>query len=280
MKAHDYAAQKAAQSGSSFYYSFLFLPSKERKAIVALYALCRELDDTVDAHEPDVARAKLAWWHGELLRLFAHCPEHPVTQALLPAVHDFNMPKSYFDELLQGMQHDLAFTPFDNFEALRAYCHCVAGVVGILSCHIFGMTTPESIQFADHLGLALQLVNIIRDVGEDLRRGRHYLPLDWVAAENLNIETLLQDKQNEALTRILKKMAQEAREQYHLALSLLPHTQRHKARSALIMAEIYFALLAEIEKENFNVLHQRIALTPIRKLIIAWKTHRREKKIG
>ena len=179
MTPDEYCQQKAAQSGSSFYYSFLFLPPDRRRAITALYAFCREVDDAVDeAGDPAVARAKLAWWRDEIARLFRGAPQHPVSRALAPAVRDFGVTEAGLSEIMDGMEMDLAQSRYLDYAGLRLYCHRVAGVVGTLAAGIFGHTDPRTLEYAERLGLAFQLTNIIRDVGEDARKNRIYLPQD------------------------------------------------------------------------------------------------------
>src|SRR5512141_3381740 len=173
MTPDEYCQQKAAQSGSSFYYSFLFLPAERRRAITALYAFCREVDDVADeVHDAGVARTKLAWWRTEVANLFAGQPQHPGTRALAPFVETCRLDAARLNEIIDGMEMDLTWHRYPDFESLRLYCHRVAGVVGQLSASIFGYRDPSTLEYAESLGLAFQLTNIIRDVGEDARRGR------------------------------------------------------------------------------------------------------------
>ncbi|HEX9179817.1 MAG TPA: presqualene diphosphate synthase HpnD, partial [Burkholderiales bacterium] len=182
MSPDQYCQEKAAQSGSSFYYSFLFLPPEKRRAITALYAFCREVDDVVDeCSDPILARTKLAWWRQELTGAFAGNPQHPVTRALAPAVERFGLPLEQFQEIIDGMEMDLDQDRYADFRSLALYCHRVAGVVGLLSAEIFGYQDRATLKYAHELGLAFQLTNIVRDVGEDARRGRIYLPMDELA---------------------------------------------------------------------------------------------------
>ena len=177
MTPDEYCQQKAAKSGSSFYYSFLFLPPPRRRAITALYAYCREVDDVVDeVAEPAVARAKLAWWRQEVAKIYAGTPQHPVAQALVPIVREFDLPEAHLQLVIDGMAMDLEQTRYLDFATLERYCHRVAGVVGLMSAAIFGYTDPATLGYARDLGIAFQLTNICRDVGEDARRGRIYLP--------------------------------------------------------------------------------------------------------
>ena len=187
-----YCQQKAAASGSSFYYSFLFLPTEKRRAITALYAFCREVDDVADAPgEVSVARAKLAWWRTEVANLVAAHPTHPVTRALAPFCAPMSLDGPRLNEIIDGMEMDLTHHRYADFESLRLYCHRAAGVVGQLSAQIFGFRHAQTLDYAETLGLAFQLTNIIRDVGEDARRGRVYLPADELAAHGLTAEDIL-----------------------------------------------------------------------------------------
>jgi phytoene synthase len=173
MTPDEYCQNKAARSGSSFYYSFLFLPPERRRAITALYAYCREVDDTVDeATDPQVARARLDWWRAEIERLFAGDPQHPVTRAMAPHLAPCAIDRASLVAIIDGMQMDLEQDRYADFEGLRLYCHRVAGVVGVLAAGIFGARSAGTLAYAEQLGLAFQLTNIVRDVGEDARKGR------------------------------------------------------------------------------------------------------------
>lgn len=183
MTPDEYCQQRTARSGSSFYYSFLFLPPPRRRAITALYAFCREVDDVVDeVREPDVARVKLAWWRREIQAVYDGAPQHPVARALVPVVREYALPADDLQTVIDGMAMDIDQSRYLDFAALEAYCHRVAGVVGVMSSQIFGATAEATRAFARDLGIAFQLTNIIRDVGEDAGRGRVYLPQDELSS--------------------------------------------------------------------------------------------------
>jgi len=274
MTPDEYCQQKAAASGSSFYYSFLFLPAEKRRAITAVYAYCREVDDIVDeVSDPAVAQAKLVWWRGELAALSRREPNHPVTRALLPFVDgDSAVTTERLAAVLDGMEMDLRQNRYLDFGSLRRYAHLVAGVVGEMSASIFGYSNPATLEYAARLGLALQLINIIRDVGDDARRGRIYLPLDELQRFEVRAADLLNARYVDGFEPLMRLQADRARETYREAIALLPAEDRKAQRTGLIMGAIYATLLEEIEREQFRVLHQRIALTPLRKLWLAWKT--------
>lgn len=272
MTPDQYCQQRASASGSSFYYSFLFLPLERRRAITALYAFCREVDDTVDeATESAVAAARLDWWQQELQRLFQGKPEHPVTKALLPHVVPFNLTSHRLNQVIDGMRMDLSQTRYLDFAGLKIYCHRVAGVVGEMAAGIFGQSDEATMAYAGHLGLCLQLINIIRDVGEDARRGRIYLPVDDLQKHGVKASDILNSRYVEGFVPLMQAQATRARQAYLLALKALPPSQIRAQRAGLIMAGIYLALLDELERDQFQVLHQRVSLTPLRKLLIAWR---------
>lgn len=274
MTPDEYCQQKAAASGSSFYYSFLFLPPERRRAITAVYAYCREVDDVVDdASDPTVADARLAWWGGELRALFAGTPTHPVTRALQPFLDgDFGITRERLSAVLTGMEMDLRQNRYLDFAALRRYAYHVAGVVGEMSASIFGYGNAATLRYAEQLGVALQLINIIRDVGDDARRGRIYLPQDEMQQHGVTAADLLNRRYVAGFVPLMRFQAERARATYREALALLPADDRRRQRAGLVMGAIYATLLDEIERAGFQVLHQRIALTPLRKLWIAWKT--------
>jgi phytoene synthase len=273
MTPDEYCQQKAAQSGSSFYYSFLFLPAERRRAITALYAFCREVDDVAD-EVPDtgLARTKLAWWRTEVANLFAGHPQHPVTRALAPFVEPYGLGAQRFNEIIDGMEMDLVYHRYPDFASLMLYCHRVAGVVGELSASIFGYAKASTLEYAEALGVAFQLTNIIRDIGEDARRDRVYLPLDELARFGLAPEDILERRGGEPFRELMEFQAERAQSYYELAYAKLAPEDRASQRAGLIMAAIYRTLLDEIRRDGFNVLDRRIALTPLRKLWIAWKT--------
>ena len=275
MSPHEYCQERAARSGSSFYYSFLFLPEARRRAIVALYAFCREVDDIVDeTSDPSVARLKLAWWRSEVASIYTGRPQHPVALALADCVRPFHLARDRLEEIIDGMQMDLERSRYDNFEHLSLYCHRVAGVVGLLSAEVFGYTDPATLDYAHNLGIAFQLTNIIRDVGEDARRGRIYLPLDDLARYGVSDSDIIAGRESERFRAMMTFQVARARSYYGEALNKLPPADRSTQRPGLIMAAIYQRLLEEIEAEGCRVLSTRVSLTPLRKLWIAWRTWR------
>ena len=280
MTPEQYVQDKAAQSGSSFYYAFLFLPAERRAAITAFYAFCREVDDVVDeVGDAGVAAAKLQWWHGEVSAAFAGAPTHPATRALGPHLERFGITAEHLLAVIDGCRIDLEQTRFLDFPNLQRYCHLVAGVVGEVACNIFGRTDEATLGYAHRLGLAMQLTNIIRDVGEDARRGRIYLPLDELQRFGVKPTELLGRSApwgySERFTALMRFQAERAQATFDAALAALPDADRPAQRPGLMMANIYRTLLGEIEREGFQVLHQRTSLTPLRKLWITARTHLR-----
>jgi phytoene synthase len=273
MTPDEYCQQKAAGSGSSFYYSFLFLPPERRRAITALYAFCREVDDVVDeCADSGVAQTTLAWWRAELANLYAGKPQHPVTKALAPALAPFNISQSHLNEIIDGMAMDLAQSRYLDFAGLRLYCHRVAGVVGLLAAGIFGFRNAQTLEYAEKLGLAFQLTNIIRDVGEDARNNRIYLPMDELKRFEVPASDLLNGRDSDNFMGLMRFQIARAEQCYDEAFACLPAEDRRDQRPGLVMAAIYRTLLKEIAADPGAVLRQRTSLTPIRKLWIAWKT--------
>ena len=276
----QYVQDKAAASGSSFYYAFLFLPPPRRAAITAFYAFCREVDDVVDeTSDAGVAATKLAWWRQEVQAAFAGRPSHPVMKALMPLAAEFGIEPAHLSAVIDGCQIDLQQTRFLDYASLQRYCHLVAGVVGEVAANIFGRTEAATVQYAHGLGLAMQLTNIIRDVGDDARRGRIYLPMAELQRFGVTAQELLKRDApwgySERFDALMRFQAERAHRQYDEALALLPEADRRAQTPGLMMANIYRTLLREIEADGFRVLHQRTSLTPLRKLWIAWRTHRR-----
>lgn len=273
MSPDEYCQQKAAASGSSFYYSFLFLPEDRRRAITALYAFCREVDDVVDdCSDVGVARTKLAWWRNEVAAMYRGEPHHPVARALAALLPRFNLAEERLNEIITGMEMDLDQNRYSDFEALSLYCHRVASVVGLLSAEIFGYRNPQTLEYAAHLGMAFQLTNIIRDVGEDARRDRIYLPLDELALHGVPVTDIAQARETDNFRRLMEFQIERALGYYRAAFAKLSPEDRKAQRAGIVMAAIYQTLLEEIRADGCRVLVQRISLTPVRKLWIAWRT--------
>ncbi len=273
MDPHAYCAAKLAQSGSSFAYSFRFLPEPRRKAITALYAFCREVDDVVDeVTDPSVARMKLAWWRREIAAVFAGKPQHPVALALAEVVADYSLPQEHFDTIIDGMAMDLDQNRYQDFATLERYCHRVAGVVGLLSAQIFGYTDDATRVYARELGIAFQLTNIIRDVGEDAQRSRIYLPQDELRRFRVSNADILGRRLTPEFQSLMAFQIDRARSFYAKAFAALPAADRRAQRPGLMMAAVYRALLAEIERDGYHVLDRRISLAPLYKAWVAWKT--------
>ena len=277
MTPEQYVQDKASASGSSFYYAFLFLPASRRAAITAFYAFCREVDDVVDeTSDPSVAATKLQWWRKEVAQAFAGQPSHPAMRALMPLAADYGIESGHLLAVIEGCQTDLEQTRFLDYPALQRYCHLVAGIVGEVAANIFGRTQAATVQYAHQLGLAMQLTNIIRDVGDDARRGRIYLPVSELQRFEVKAHELLQRAApwgySDRFEALMRFQAERAHATFDAALGLLPDADRAAQKPGLMMANIYRTLLREIESQRFQVLHQRTSLTPLRKLWIATRT--------
>jgi phytoene synthase len=273
MNPHDYCQDKAAKSGSSFYYSFMFLPAERRQAITALYAFCREVDDVVDeCHDLSLAQTKLEWWRQEVGRIYAGTPTHPVGQALKDVLKGFRLPQEQLLEIIDGMAMDLSQTRYLDFKGLQLYCYRVASVVGLLAAEIFGYEDRQTLKYAHDLGLAFQLTNIIRDVGEDARRGRIYLPIEDLQRFKVPAKDILEARHSDAFRALMAFQAERAERFYDQAFAQLPAVDRKSQRPGLVMAAIYRTLLREIVRDGFLVLDRRTSLTPLRKVWLAGTT--------
>ena len=278
MTPEQYVQDKTAKSGSSFYYAFMFLPPPRRAAITAFYAFCREVDDVVDdTLDVGVAATKLAWWRKEVASAFSGSPSHPVMKALMPHTAGFDIRAAHLLAVIEGCQIDLEQTRFLDFAGLANYCHLVAGVVGEVAATIFGRSSEATVLYAHRLGLAMQLTNIIRDVGDDARRGRIYLPVSELQRFEVKASEVLARTAphgySERFSALMRFQAERAHRCYDEAFALLPEQDRVAQKPGLMMANIYRTLLREIEADSFQVLHQRTSLTPLRKLWIAMRTN-------
>jgi len=279
MSPQDYCKQKTKESRSSFLFAFLFLSQKKRNALTALYAFCREVDDIADeCKEHGIGKKKLDWWRLEIDRLYNNKPQHPVTKALVLYIADYELDKAYFIEIIDGMEMDLNFTSYDSFKQLQLYCYRVASTVGILSAQIFGYKDSNTLKYAHNLGIALQLTNIIRDIGEDARRGRIYIPLDELKKLNITETEILQYIDHKKIDHkkmrdLLENLTKRAHNFYRLAIDNLPNEDKINQKPGLMMGNIYYVLLSKIAKNSpESILKQKIGLSNFRKILIVLLT--------
>jgi len=281
MTPQQYCQEKTANSGSSFYYSFMFLPKQKREAITALYAFCREVDDIADeCTDLQIAQTKLNWWRSEIENLYSGQPQHPVSKALVEPIQTYNLDAEHFIEIIDGMEMDLNFNRYEDFKQLQLYCYRVASVVGLLSAQIFEFNNRKTLKFAHDLGMAFQLTNIIRDVGEDARRNRIYLPLDELAKFNVTEEDILKSRESESVKKLLDYQIERAENYYDRALNQLPAEDHKNQRVGLMMAAIYRTLLREIKADGAEkVLNSRTSLGALRKLWLALQVWFKSSKV-
>ena len=224
-----------------------------------------------EVHEPNVAAAKLAWWQREVHQTFAGRPSHPVMRALSPHIAPYGLTEAPLQAVIEGCRMDLTQTRYLDEAALSRYCHLVAGVVGEVAARIFGQSQEATTDYAHKLGLAFQLTNIIRDVGEDALRGRVYLPVDELQRFGVKVSEITQRQHSDRFAALMRFQCERAQRTYDEALALLPAADRRAQKPGLMMASIYRTLLSEIAADGFQVLHQRTSLTPLRKLWLAWR---------
>ncbi|MGI9130899.1 MAG: presqualene diphosphate synthase HpnD [Candidatus Methylopumilus sp.] len=269
----QYCYEKVIESKSNFRWTFYFLNKNKRDALVSLYAFCREIDDIVDnTMDLDVATAKINWWKSEIQRLFHATPQHPVTKSLLDFIDTYELSEAYFIEMLDGMEMDLKFNRYESFKQLQLYCYRVAGVVGILCVKILGFKNQATLKYAHDLGIALQLTNIIRDVGEDARKNRIYIPLDELHQFNVTEKDILNYRENKNIANLLMSQIERAESFYALAYKKIPKEDINQQIAGLLMGKIYETLLLEIKRDQpEQVLNRKVILPPLRKLLIILK---------
>ncbi|MFV2057323.1 MAG: squalene/phytoene synthase family protein, partial [Thiohalomonadales bacterium] len=218
------------------------------------------------------------WWRESMEKTYNGYPQHPIQFALVGPIEKMNLPLSLFLEIIQGMEMDLQQSRYHTFEELQHYCYLVASTVGLLAVRIFGYNHNDVLKYAENLGFALQLTNIVRDVREDASRGRIYLPLQELEKHGVTEQNILEHRHGPAMNALLAEQVKRAHSYYDLAFSYLPDAERQKQRCGIIMSELYRRILVKIEKDAASVLDKRISLSPMHKLWIAWTTYRRENK--
>ena len=273
--AEDYArcADITRRSSSNFYYAFMLLPGERRRALYAVYAFCRFIDDIADDDTITQPAEMLARWRDELHNVFAGAPTRPVSRALADNLVRFNLPRRYFDEIIDGVEMDLTRRRYESFDELSLYCRRVASAVGLICIEIFGYRNPATRVYAEKLGLAFQLTNIIRDVREDAERGRIYLPLEDLRRFTVTEAELLDGSYTDRFRSLMAFEAQRARDFYRQAAAALPLEDRPSMLSAEAMRLIYSALLERIVRADYRVFDRRHRLSTPRKLYLvgrAW----------
>jgi len=279
MDPDQYCEQRIAATRSSLQYSVLFVEPEQRRAINALYAFRREVGDVVDeCRDPGVARVKLAWWREEIGRAFGGIPQHPVTRALKHVAARYTLSQEQFLEIIDGVEMDLDCNAYRTFKELSLYCYRVAVVVAIMAAQVFGYEDRRTLKYAHELGMALQLTDILRDLAQDVRRGRIYLPEEDMARFMVSREDILHGRLDDKMRALLTFEVERAELHLQQAYARLPEQDRYRQRSGLILAAIYRALLKAIKDAGYQVFTQRISLSPPRRIFIAWQTARREKR--
>jgi len=266
----SYSRKLTKGSHSNFYYAFLFLPKEKRDAIYAVYAFCRHLDDIVDENpRPEEAEEQLKRWREELDRCFRGEAAHPITMKLSEVLRRFAIPKGYFELVVDGVEMDLRKVRYETFEELYEYCYRVASAVGLICIEIFGYTSPTTKVYAENLGIAFQLTNIMRDLAVDATRGRIYLPQGELRRFGYSEEDLLKGRYNASFVELMRFQGSRAKEYFRRAEASLAKKDRHSMLAAEIMRGIYSTLLQEIEGTAYNVFQQRITLPRSRRFLIA-----------
>jgi phytoene synthase len=264
-----YVKTVARRSGSNFYFSFFSLPREKREAITAVYAFCRQVDDAVDAPGQRDAAAEVARWREEVARTYAGHPTTPLTQSLAAAIGRFDLTRAYFDGILDGVAMDLERVRYPTFESLAAYCHHVAGEVGLLCMEIFGYRSERLKSYAMKLGMAFQLTNILRDVATDAERGRIYIPQEDLKRFGVDEADILKKRLTPHFQRLMAFESRRARDLYREATVLPTAEERPALKAAEIMRAIYENILERIERQNYNVFEGRIRVPTPMKLWLA-----------
>lgn len=281
MNPDRYCTDKTGGRGSDLYYSCLFLPPPKRAALTALHAFRQEVQEAIrECRDRGVARVKLNWWREEIARAYRGQARHPVTRALTPGIERHGHAQESFLAIIDAMETTLAPVRYRRFEEVLGFCAGVASRRELLAADVLGGRDPATRRFAHALGLAFQLTDIIRYLGEDIRRDRLYLPQEDLDRFGVRLVELRQGRASENFHALMAFETERAQAYYAKALVQLPAGDRPNQLPRLILAELQIAVLAEIRADGFQVLHHRVVLTPLRKFWIALKTRYRERRTG
>ncbi len=274
---YERCADVTRRASSNFYYAFMLLSVERRRALHAVYAFCRFLDDIADDESVRDPAYLLKKWREELERVYVGAPTRPVSRALADSAHRFNIPRRYFEDFIAGIEMDLSRNRYRTFDELKVYCYRVASVVGLICIEIFGYRNPSAKSYAENLGIAFQITNILRDVREDAARKRIYLPLEDLERFGVSEDDILRGQYSENFVRLMEFEAGRAQNFYELALTALAPEDRSTLLTAEAMRRIYGALLERIVKSNYRVLDRRHRLSAPHKLYLvgrAWAAGR------
>lgn len=270
MDSKDYTREKTKQSKTNFYYSFLFLPKPKRDAIFTVYSFCRHSDDLVDdAPTPDEARRNLEGWRKEIDACYDGIPNHPIMTAMLDVLEKFPIPKQYLLDLVEGMEMDILKKRYETFDELSRYCYHAASVVGLICIEIFGYRSPTTKDYAINLGKALQLTNILRDVGDDAQKGRIYIPSEDYERFQLTEADFLEQRYSPSFVELMKMEADRARDLFQTATQLYSRNDHPLLFPAEIMRKIYYRIYEKLVENEFDVFHERIRVSNKRKMFYA-----------
>jgi phytoene synthase len=279
MTPEEYCNNKLIASGSSNYYSFLFLAPDKRKSITAVFAFCQELDIIVDNHiNIDIAQQKFDWWQYEISQLYQQKAQHPVTKALSVILKNIDLPEEYFLEIIDGKKMALTVNRYQTFSELSLYCYRVASIVELIATEIFTYQNKITLKYAHNLGIAIQLTRILRDTQKNANRNQIYIPQEELHQFSVSEKDLVNNNNTKNCMKLFEYQSTRAYEYFSKAISYLPEQDRNLQSASIIQSKIYLALLTKIKQNNYTVLATHHSLSSLKELWIAWRTARKENK--
>jgi len=284
--AYDYCEQITKEEARNFYYAFITLPMRKKRAIYTAYAFCRRCDDAVDNSESTTEKKRLLDEIENNLKSGINLDKlilqnNPIILATCAIIKEFNIPQQYFFDVIQGVRMDIEFTTFNSFDEVKEYCYKVASVIGLICIKIFGYTNPKAVEYAIDFGLAMQLTNILRDILDDLNENRCYLAYEEMEKFNYSIKQLTESLYNEDFIQLMKFEVVRAKRYFESGSRLLPLVDIDSRICLVILSKIYSKILKKIEKSNYNIFQTNYRLNTFEKLSImgfAWLRYKITKK--
>lgn len=268
----QYSQEKTYKQGSSAYYAYLFISEEKKTVIETLYAFFNEVSQILyTASDASVARIKLAWWKSEIDNLFAGRPEHPISQALQTPIQTYGLSQQYFAYIVESVEMDLSHNRYLDWTSLKKLCTMQSGAFAALITQVLTQATPETIRFAQHLGVAIHYASLLRRLGQDAAQGRIYIPMDFLREHQITAAQILNGKYSEEFKHFMQAQAKFAQQLFAEAFVHLPAQERKNLRPCLIKANLSLKLLRALEKDQWRVLDKGLSLSPLSKLFTASK---------